>query len=68
MSVNSTVSAAIVRDRQWVAKNQLEEIFDILEEWKSRAEDVQGIAFDCGHFLPEEDPQRTAAELIRFLT
>ena len=42
--------------------------FDILEVWKSRAENVQGSAFDCGHFLPEEDPEQTAAELIRFLT
>jgi haloacetate dehalogenase len=42
--------------------------FDILEVWKTRAENVQGTAFDCGHFLPEEDPERTAAELIRFLT
>jgi pimeloyl-ACP methyl ester carboxylesterase len=41
---------------------------DILEIWRSRAEDVQGEAFDCGHFLPEEDPERTAAELIRFLS
>jgi len=42
--------------------------FDILEVWKSRAEDVRGSAFDCGHFLPEEDPGRTAAELISFLS
>jgi hypothetical protein len=42
--------------------------FDILEVWKSRAENVQGRAFDCGHFLPEEKPEQTAAELIRFLT
>jgi haloacetate dehalogenase len=42
--------------------------FDILEIWRARAEDVQGLAFDCGHFLPEEDPERTAAELIRFLS
>jgi haloacetate dehalogenase len=42
--------------------------YDILEVWRSRAEDVQGIALDCGHFLPEEEPQRTAAELIRFLS
>jgi haloacetate dehalogenase len=41
--------------------------FDVLEVWRSRAEDVRGAAFDCGHFLPEEDPERTAAELIRFL-
>jgi haloacetate dehalogenase len=42
--------------------------FDILDVWKSRAENVQGVAFDCGHFLPEEDSERTAEELIRFLT
>jgi haloacetate dehalogenase len=42
--------------------------YDILEVWRSRAEDVQGVAFDCGHFLPEENPERTAAELIRFLS
>jgi hypothetical protein len=27
-----------------------------------------GLALDCGHFLPEEDPERTTAELIRFLS
>lgn len=42
--------------------------FDILGIWKERAEDVRGFAFDCGHFLPEEDPERTATELIRFLS
>src|SRR5436190_525363 len=26
--------------------------FDVLEVWRSRAEDVRGAAFDCGHFLP----------------
>lgn len=41
--------------------------FDVFEIWQSRAEHVQGVPFDCGHFLPEEDPERTAAELIRFL-
>jgi haloacetate dehalogenase len=41
--------------------------YDILEVWRSRAEDVRGAALDCGHFLPEEDPERTAAELISFL-
>jgi len=42
--------------------------FDILEVWRSKAKDVQGFALDCGHFLPEENPERTAAELIRFLS
>ena len=42
--------------------------YDILEIWRTRADDVQGSALDCGHFLPEEDPERTATELIRFLS
>jgi haloacetate dehalogenase len=42
--------------------------YDILEVWGSRAGDVQGVALDGGHFLPEENPGRTAAELIRFLS
>jgi pimeloyl-ACP methyl ester carboxylesterase len=41
--------------------------YDMLEVWRSRAEDVQGVALDGGHFLPEENPERTAAELLRFL-
>jgi haloacetate dehalogenase len=42
--------------------------FDILEVWRSRAENVQGVALDSGHFLPEEDSERTAEELMRFLS
>jgi haloacetate dehalogenase len=41
---------------------------DILGIWQERVEDVRGVALDCGHFLPEENPERTAAELIRFLS
>jgi haloacetate dehalogenase len=41
---------------------------DILEIWRARAANVQGLALDGGHFLPEENPERTAAELIRFLS
>lgn len=42
--------------------------YDMLEIWKSRAEHVQGVDLDCGHFLPEEAPEQTAEELIRFLS
>jgi hypothetical protein len=27
---------------------------------------VQGAAIDCGHYLPEENPQATAAALLAF--
>jgi haloacetate dehalogenase len=42
--------------------------FDILEVWKTKAGNVKGVAFECGHFLPEENAERTASELIRFLS
>lgn len=41
--------------------------FDVLEVWKSRAENVKGATFDCGHFLPEENPAGILMELIHFL-
>ncbi len=42
--------------------------YDFLEIWREQATDVLGVAFDCGHFLAEERPEQTAAELIRFLS
>jgi haloacetate dehalogenase len=42
--------------------------YDMLDVWRSRAEDVQGVALEGGHFLPEENPEHTAAELMRFLS
>lgn len=41
---------------------------NILELWRARADDVTGSALECGHFLPEEDPEQTATELIRFIS
>ena len=40
---------------------------DVLESWRARAEDVQGRALDCGHFLPEEAPEETVREILAFL-
>ena len=41
---------------------------NILDLWRARADDVRGSALECGHFLPEEDPEQTATELIRFIS
>jgi haloacetate dehalogenase len=38
-----------------------------LEVWKRWATNVFGKTIPCGHFLPEEAPQETAAELLPFL-
>jgi len=45
----------------------IERHFDPLRDWREVARDVRGKALDCGHFLPEEAPRETLAELRRFL-
>jgi haloacetate dehalogenase len=34
--------------------------------WRRWADDVSEVALDCGHFVPEEEPERTAAALRDF--
>ncbi len=41
--------------------------YDILPIWRKQAETVSGRALDCGHFLAEERPEETTAELVSFL-
>ena len=40
---------------------------DMLTVWRERAHDVRGRALDCGHFLAEERPEETMAEILAFL-
>ena len=51
----------------WSATSMWAE-YDVLEIWRSQADDVRGVALDCGHFLPEEAHEQTAEELIHFLS
>ena len=46
----------------WQTSNKL----NMIEVWKEKAEEVQGEVIDCGHFLPEEAPQKVASNLIEF--
>jgi haloacetate dehalogenase len=41
--------------------------FDCLADWREVAANVTGRALPCGHFLPEEAPEETLRELLRFL-
>ena len=51
----------------WGAEGVIERTYDTLAVWRARAEDVSGRALPCGHFLPEEAPEETLAELVAFL-
>lgn len=41
--------------------------YDVLSVWRGEANDVRGRGLACGHFLAEERPEETAAELMSFL-
>jgi haloacetate dehalogenase len=50
----------------WSAKSMWAS-FDMLKLWSTKARNVEGTAFECGHFLPEENPEETASALVQFL-
>lgn len=50
----------------WGEKGLMDRLYDILETWRERASDVRGRGLNCGHFLPEEAPEETLAELLAF--
>jgi haloacetate dehalogenase len=52
----------------WGGNGPLEEWYDVLAIWRAWAEDVRGRALDRGHYLAEEAPDETAAELHAFFT
>ncbi len=52
----------------WGAQGRAGRAYDVTETWRERASDVRGRALPCGHFLAEEAPEETCAELHAFLT
>ena len=51
----------------WGLDGMMERHFDVIACWQERsAAKVSGKALACGHFLPEEDPETTAEELLLF--
>jgi haloacetate dehalogenase len=51
----------------WGRQGVIHKLFDCLNDWREVASDVRGRSFDCGHFIPEEKPAETLAEIRRFL-
>jgi haloacetate dehalogenase len=53
----------------WGQRGAMERNFDVLATWRERAAGpVTGRALDCGHYLPEEQPEETAQELLAFFS
>ncbi|HKA54387.1 MAG TPA: alpha/beta hydrolase [Candidatus Binatia bacterium] len=52
----------------WAQKGAMHRMYDVVAAWRERAVDVSGKALPGGHFLPEEAPEETLAELKAFLS
>jgi haloacetate dehalogenase len=50
----------------WGAKGVVHRLFDPLSDWRAVARDVRGKTLPCGHYLAEEAPDETYAELAGF--
>ena len=50
----------------WGEKGVVHRFFDPIADWKSVARDVRGKALPSGHYLAEEAPDATCAELLAF--
>src|SRR5262245_20852417 len=50
----------------WGGKGKLETWYDVLAIWREWADDVRGRPIACGHYIPEEAPDDTYAELRAF--
>ncbi len=51
----------------WGDKGVVHRLFKPIEDWKRVANDVRGGPLPCGHFVAEEVPDATIAELQAFL-
>ena len=49
------------------ARGAVHRLFDVLSAWRERAANVSGKPLAGRHFLPEEIPDETLAELREFL-
>jgi haloacetate dehalogenase len=50
----------------WGEKGVVHRLFDPIADWKRVASDVRGRALPCGHYIAEEAPEETYAELLAF--
>ena len=51
----------------WGSRGVIGRLFDPLALWQAQCvAAVQGRSLECGHFMAEEQPTQTAAELLRF--
>jgi haloacetate dehalogenase len=52
----------------WSEKGPFHRMYDVLQTWRERANQVSGKALPAGHFLPEQIPEQLIGEIEPFLS
>ena len=52
----------------WGEKGRMHALYDVPATWRERARDVRSRLLPCAHFVVEESPDETAAELLAFFS
>ena len=50
----------------WGARGTVARLWNVPATWQAKATAVTGEALDCGHFLPEEQPEAVLAHFQAF--
>ena len=51
----------------WGQFGKMDSLFDVVDTWKEKADNVVGKSLPCGHFIPEEAPDELLSEIVPFL-
>jgi len=51
----------------WGQFGKMDSLFDVVDTWKEKADNVIGKSLPCGHFIPEEAPNELLSEIVPFL-
>ena len=51
----------------WGAQSVVGALYDVTATWRDKADNVQGIALDCGHAIPEEAPEALLDHILAFI-
>ena len=52
----------------WGQFGKMDSLFDVVDTWREKADNVIGKSLPCGHFIPEEAPEELLSEVVPFLT
>ena len=52
----------------WGRDGVVHRCFEPLVEWRRVADDVDGCALDCGHYIPEEAPEALLGQVVPFFS